>query len=160
MEISRIDELRCVALGSDFFLIRFSVKEDYVKVLRDGPWFVGGHYLSIRSWEPNFKTSSANLSFVAIWVRLPELPIEYYEPSALKDIRKAIGPVLRIDTHRATEARDQFARLCVQVNLGKPIIKLIRVGGIAQQVQYEGISSLCFACGCVGHKSKGFPVPD
>nr|POE81323.1 hypothetical protein CFP56_61789 [Quercus suber] len=127
----------CIALGSDFFLISFSVKEDYVKVLLDRPWFVGGHYLSIRSWEPNFKTSSANLSSVAIWVRLPKLPIEYYEPSVLKDIGKAIEPVLRIDTHKATEARDQFARLCVQVNLDKPIITLIKVGGIAQQVQYE-----------------------
>lgn len=152
-----VGTMSCIDLGSDFFLIRFSVKEDYVKVLRDGPWFVGGHYLSIKGWEPNFKASSVNPSSVAVWVRLPKLPIEYYEPSVLKDIGKAIEPVLRIDTHTATKARGRFARLCVQVNLDKLIIKLIRVGGIAQQVQYGGISTLCFSCGRVGHKSEGCP---
>lgn len=39
----------CVDLEKDFFLIRFSLKEDYERVLKDGPWFVRGHYLSIRN---------------------------------------------------------------------------------------------------------------
>ena len=39
----------CVDLEKDFFLIRFSLKEDYERVLKDDPWFVGGHYLSIRN---------------------------------------------------------------------------------------------------------------
>ena len=37
-----------VNLGNDFFLIRFQNREDHARVLREGPWFVGGHYLSIR----------------------------------------------------------------------------------------------------------------
>ena len=49
-----IGKMDFVDLGHDFFLIKFSVKEDHSKVLRGGSWFVGGHYLSIRYWEPNF----------------------------------------------------------------------------------------------------------
>lgn len=86
-----------------------------------------------------------------------ELPIEYYEESVLRDIGRAIGPVLRVDTNTTLEAKGSFARLCVQVNLDKPIVKAIKVGGIRQPVQYEGISSLCFFCGRVGHKAKGCP---
>ena len=41
--------LDCVDLGKDFFLMCFSLKEDYEQVLKDGPWFVGGHYLSLES---------------------------------------------------------------------------------------------------------------
>lgn len=147
----------CVDLGHHFFLIKFQLKEDHAKVLREGPWFVGGHYLSIRCWEPNFKSSTANLSSVAVWIRLPELPIEYYEPSALREIGEAIRPVLRIDAHTAAESRGRFSRLCVQVNFNEPIIKLLKMGGIDQPVQYEGIHSLCFACGCVGHKVENCP---
>lgn len=44
-----IRRMDCVTLGNDFFLIRFQNGEDHVRVLRDGPWFVGGHYLSIRA---------------------------------------------------------------------------------------------------------------
>lgn len=59
-------KMECVNLGQDFFLTRFSVKEDYTKVLKGGPWFIGGHFLSIRRWEPNFKALTAKFSSVAI----------------------------------------------------------------------------------------------
>lgn len=65
-----------VDLGNEFFLIKFQVKEDHARVLREGSWFIGGHYLSIRCWEPNFKSSKVNLSVVVVWICLPELPIE------------------------------------------------------------------------------------
>lgn len=95
-----------IDLGNDFFLIRFFTTEDWARVLKGGPWFVGGHYLSIRCWEPNFKVETANLSTVAVWIQLPRLPIEYYELSVLRDIGLAIGPVLKIDTQTAREAKD------------------------------------------------------
>ena len=145
-------KMDCIDRGHGFFLIKFSLKEDHTKVLKGGPWFVGGHYLSIKEWKPNFRPEIANLSSVVVWVRLPRLPIEYYEVSVLRDIRKAIGLVLRIDTHTTLETRGSFAQLCVQVNFDDPIVKLVKVGGIDQPMQYEGISSLCFSCGRVGHK--------
>ena len=150
-----IGKLDCVALGNEFFLVKFSTKEDHSKVLRGGPWFVGGHYLSIRCWEPNFKLSTANICSMAVWIRLPELPIKYYEPLVLRDIGKAIGPILRIDAHTGTESRGRFARLCVLICFDKPLIRNIKVGGINQPVQYEGLTALCFSCGRVGHKAEG-----
>ena len=67
--------LDCVDLGKDFFLIHFSLQSDYGRVLKDGPWFVGGHYLSIKNWEANFRPSMTNVSSVATWVCLPQLLI-------------------------------------------------------------------------------------
>ena len=107
--------------------IKLYLKDDYVKILSGGPWFVSGHFLSIRGWVPNFKPSTANVSSIAVWVRLPELHVEYYEPLILRDLGNAIGPVLRIDTHTTTETRGRFARLCVQVDLDKPLIRIIKV---------------------------------
>nr|POF22549.1 hypothetical protein CFP56_67924 [Quercus suber] len=117
---------------------------------------VGYHFL-ISRLEPNFMAKTAKLSAIAVWIRLPGLPIEYYEPSVLRDIGLAIGPVLRIDTQTVTEVRGRFARLCVQVNFDKPIIKLIKIGSIRQPMQYEGINALCFSCGHVSHKTEGCP---
>ena len=42
--------------------------------------------------------------------------------------------------------------MCIQVNFDKPLIKLVKVVGVSQPVQYEGISSLCFLCGRISHK--------
>lgn len=75
----------------------------------------------------------------------------------LRDIGQAIGPVLRIDAHTATESRGRFARICVQINFDKSLIKLIKIGGIKQTVQCEGLNSLCFSCGRVGHKLESCP---
>ncbi|XP_050264109.1 uncharacterized protein LOC126708362 [Quercus robur] len=172
-----IGRMDCVDLGNDFFLIKFQAKEDHARVLREGPCFVGGHYLSIRPFSQRnlgknktmrgIDTKVDNIYTVGVgplqmlgWgryrIRLLELPIEYYETSTLKEIGKAIGLVLRIDTHTATESRGRFARLYVQVNFNEPIIKLLKMGGIDQPVQYERINSMCFACGHVGYKAENY----
>ena len=104
-------------LGRDFYLMRFGLVEDFENVIKGRPWFIGGHFLTIRAWEPNFKPASAVCNAVAVWIRLPELPFEYYDPGVLKDIGTAIGPVLRVDSSTTSEARGRFARVCVQVNL-------------------------------------------
>ena len=70
-------------------------------VLKKGPWFVRGHFLSIRKWEANFMPSEALVSLVAVWVRLNELPIEYYKAIVLRQIGQALGTVLSVDTHTA-----------------------------------------------------------
>nr|POE98606.1 hypothetical protein CFP56_78125 [Quercus suber] len=42
------DRMDRVNLRKHFFLIRFKSTEDYDKVLRGGPWFVGEHFLAIQ----------------------------------------------------------------------------------------------------------------
>ena len=140
-----IRRMDIIDLGRDFFLVRFGCKEDHDLLLEKGPWFLGDHFLSIRPWEPNFKPSSTNVSSIAIWVRLNELPIEYYEPEVLKYIGESIGHVLCIDTHIAAETRGWFARLYIQVDVEKPLIINVLLGGIEQPVSYKGINKLCFS---------------
>ena len=89
---------------------------------------------------------------MAVWIRLLELPIEFYDPTVLREIGGAIGQVLRIDSYTAMGTRASYAHLCFQVDLTKPLIMAVRVGKLRQKVLYEGISSLCFCCGRLGHK--------
>ena len=149
--------LDCIGLGHGFFLTRLSFKEDYENILRKGPWFIGGHFLSIRPWEPNFHPAMANVSSVAVWIRLNELPIEYYNAKALHQIGKSIGNVLRIDTHTAIETKGKFARICEQIDINKPLVTAILIGKFEQPVCYEGIQKLCFGCGRVGHQKNHCP---
>ena len=141
-------------LGYGFFLTRLSLKEDFEVVLQKGPWFIGDHFLSIRPWVPDFKPELANESSIAVWIRLNGLPIEYYNAEVLYLIGKAIGNVLRVDTHTASEARGRYARLCIQVDVTKPLVIAIKMGKIEQPVCYEGIQKLCFDCGRLGHKRE------
>ena len=151
---SRMD---CVDLESGFFLVRFLSKEDLDNVLMKGPWFIGDQFLFIRPWEPFFKPSMANVLLIAVWIRLHELPIELYEAEVLKEIGESIGKVLRIDSYIAMEARGRYARLCIQIDINKPLVNTILIGCFEQAVSYEGIQSLCFSCGRLGHKVETCP---
>ncbi|XP_050263849.1 uncharacterized protein LOC126708070 [Quercus robur] len=152
-----VGRLECVDLGHGFFLTRFSLREDYDAILKKGPWFIGEHFLSIRPWELDFRPATANVSSIAVWIRLNELPIEYYNEEALVQIGKSIGTVLRIDTHTASETRGRFTRLCVQIDVTKPLVTGISIGKFEQSVSYEGIHRLCFDCGRVGHQKEICP---
>ncbi|GMY07011.1 hypothetical protein FCV25MIE_02250 [Fagus crenata] len=155
---SPLGRMDCIDIGHDYYLIKFELQADLDNVLKGGPWFVGQHFLAIRQWEPDFRPSTATFSSVAVWVRLPELPIKYYEPSLLKKIGHAIGPVLCIDAHTMSGARGKFAHLCIQVNLEKPLPMTIYIGQKRMQpIQYEGINQLCFCCGRIGHCKEGCP---
>lgn len=89
-----IGKVDTVDLGRDFFLVRFLVLEDLEMGLRKGPWFIGEHILSIQKWEANFKPSEVQVSLVAVWVCLNELPIEYYDAVVLRQIGQALRAVL------------------------------------------------------------------
>ena len=147
----------CIDLSYGFFLVRFYSKDDLERVIKRGLWFIGDHFLSLRPWEPFFKPLTANVSLIAVWIRLNELPIELYETEVLKEIGESIGKVLRIDSHTAMEARGRYARLCVQVDINRPLVNSLIISRFEQVVTYEGIQKLCFSCGRIGHKVEASP---
>ncbi|GKV40168.1 hypothetical protein SLEP1_g47836 [Rubroshorea leprosula] len=151
-------KMDCIDLGLDFFLIRFQDRDDLNKVLHRGPRFVGPYFLTIRKWEPAFNPEKATFKTTAIWARLPRLPIEYYDFKILERIGKMLGTPLRIDAHTAHQSRGQYARICIQVDLDEPLVPCVRIGNHIQKVLYEGPVSLCFSCGCVGHKENHCPL--
>lgn len=97
--------MECIDLGFDFCLVKFSIAKDVDKVLKEGPWFIGQHFLAIRQWELDFKASRATLSSAVAWIRSPKLPIEYYNHDILLKIGKVVGPVLHIDSNTIMGAR-------------------------------------------------------
>ncbi|CAL8995810.1 unnamed protein product [Prunus brigantina] len=66
----------------------------------------------------------------------------------------------RVDAHTMGQARGKFARLCVELDLSKPLILFIEVEGHTYGVVYEGIQLVCFECGCFGHDTPPAPNED
>jgi hypothetical protein len=150
-------DMQCMDLGLDFFLVRFRLSEDYWHVVNDGPWFIRQQFLAIRRWSPGFRPSEAKINTTAVWTRLPELPVELYDMGILNRIGNQLGTLLKVDARTVDGERGRFARLCIQIDLDQPLTPMIRIGDIHQRVQYEGISAICFHCGCVGHKAPTCP---
>lgn len=153
-----VSEMTSVDVGFGFFNVTFQNREDRTRVQRDGPWFINYRFLAIRRWEPRFNPEKAALSTVALWIRMPQLPLEFYNQEILKKAADKIGPLPRIDGWTTTGMRANYARMCVQVNVNEPLPNHIRIGAWKQRIQYEGVQTLCFQCGVMGHKKENCPT--
>ena len=116
---------------------------------------MGEHYLSVRKRELEFQAAKAMVTSLATWIRLPELPIKFFHLEILRSIGNGIRRFIRIDAITNTIARGWFARLCVQLDMNKPLWHHITIGSFTQPIQYENLPNLCYAYGRIGHVKDG-----
>ena len=89
---------------------------------------------------------------MAVWIRLQQLPIEYYQPEFLKHVGQKLGKLLKIDAITNAAIRGRYARVCVQINMTDPLPKRVRIGSFWQDIVYENLPVLCYQCRRIGHR--------
>ncbi|XP_038687586.1 uncharacterized protein LOC119986972 [Tripterygium wilfordii] len=144
--------MELVAIGNDYFLVKFASKDDYDYAKFEGPWMIMDHYLTVREWFPNFDPDQDSMERLLVWVRIPCLPIEYYDYDFLMRVGEKIGKPVKIDDATDSVSRGKFARLCVEVDLTKPLLAKFKLRRRVRRIEYEGIHLVCFKCGCYGHR--------
>ncbi|KAL7253114.1 hypothetical protein ACSBR1_007601 [Camellia fascicularis] len=130
------------------------MKEDCAYVYTGGPWIVLDHYLTVRKWQHDFKPAAVEEVKTALWVRFPQLPIEYYNEKVIFHIAKALGKPLKIDLNTATLTRGKYARVCIEMDLKKPLRSCFAIGKYNYSIEYEHFHTFCFNCGRVGHRRE------
>ncbi|CAN1193845.1 hypothetical protein LINPERHAP2_LOCUS42205 [Linum perenne] len=86
------------------------------------------------------------------WVRLPKLPIHFFNKIAVTRIGNHIGNTIRLDLATSEGARARYARVCVEVDLSKPLLGKYMIGERVFYVEYECLENICYTCGMYGHK--------
>ncbi|CAN0858741.1 hypothetical protein LINGRAHAP2_LOCUS7433, partial [Linum grandiflorum] len=142
-------------LHNGCFLVRFKSKQDYEWVIDGGPWMLEETYLTVHQCYKGFNPWTAEVKTTMAWVQLPDLPIEFYNPVAVKRIASRIGHPIRVD--RATEegARGKYARVCVEVDLTKPLLSKYMLEGKKYLISYESLHGLCTVCGMYKSTPRG-----
>ncbi|MCH94906.1 hypothetical protein A2U01_0015876, partial [Trifolium medium] len=149
--------INIIDLGNDYYLVAFTHEEDKNAAMSDGPWFIYDHYLTVREWSPNFHPASDTIKSVAVWIRISGLPIEYYDTRVLNFIGNRVGKTVKVDKNTLQQERGKYARLCVEVNLTKPLLAMFTIKGRKYHIEYEGLHMLCITCGKFGHYREGCP---
>ena len=78
----------------------------------------------------------------------------YYDEEVLFTLAHAIREPVKIDLITLKVSRGKFARVCVKIDLSKPMVGRVCVEGKWYQIKYEGLHIICAQCGCYGHHSR------
>ncbi|KAL5172134.1 hypothetical protein HKD37_16G044945 [Glycine soja] len=70
---------------------------------------------------------------------------------------------LKVDKLTSIHSSGKFVRICVEIELEKPLVSHTYVRSYKLNMEYEGLHSISFRCGRVGHKrdqcSKLMSIP-
>ncbi|KAI9112269.1 hypothetical protein K1719_016792 [Acacia pycnantha] len=138
-------------LQNEFYLVNFQQVEDYMEALTGGPWVINDAYLNVARWKPDFNPQNARIETVVAWVRFPNLPAPLFDKKFLLNLGNVIGKAIKLDIHTAQRARGKFARMCVELDLTKPLVPEFEVEGQTLSVVYESLGMLCTKCGMFVH---------
>jgi hypothetical protein len=145
-------------IGHGFFMVKFDLEIDREKVISGGPWMVLDHYVAIRPWTTDFISSQVKINKTLVWIRFPSLGMEYYDESLLLALATAVGTPVKVDMHTLDASRGKFARVCIEIELDKPVVGKVWFRDFWYHVEYEGLHLLCKSCGLYGHVARNCPT--
>ncbi|XP_028807535.1 uncharacterized protein LOC114762238 [Neltuma alba] len=143
-----------IDIGVGFFMVNFAHESDYEMALTGGPWLLYDHYLCVQPWKADFEPDEERITKISAWIRIANLPLDYYDHGVLHVLGSQIGRVLKVDLNTAKRKKGRFARICVELDLNVPLHPLILVNRKAKRIQYKGIHLICFSCGRYRHDAE------
>ncbi|XP_058775708.1 uncharacterized protein LOC131649978 [Vicia villosa] len=108
--------------------------------------------------RPNFQPEIDTINEVAVWVRISSLPVEYYDTRALFVFGYRIGHTVKVDKRTIKQERGKYVRICVTINLAKPLLAMLRIQGSIYKIEYEGLPLLCLVCERYGNYKENCPT--
>ncbi|KAK3182705.1 hypothetical protein Dsin_029991, partial [Dipteronia sinensis] len=132
-------------LGGRLLCSEISMVEGLDFVLIGGSWIIANQYLVVQKWRPNFVPREEEIQTMPVWVRLSKLPREWINADLLLSIEGLL-------------ARDRFSRICVEIDITKPLKGSLNVEEKSIRVEYENLGLICFNCGRVGYSKDGYTM--
>ncbi|KAK2421880.1 zinc ion binding / nucleic acid binding protein [Trifolium repens] len=80
------------------------------------------------------------------------------DESLLLALATAVGSPVKVDMHTLDASRGKFARVCIEIDLDKPVVGKVWFRDFWYHVEYEGLHLLCKSCGIYGHVARNCPT--
>ncbi|CAN1317727.1 hypothetical protein LINPERPRIM_LOCUS30537 [Linum perenne] len=139
-------------ISNSFFLVRFADPDDYHRAAFGGPWKIFYYYFSVARWTPEFNEEEP-LKTILTWVRMPRLHIHFFNRLAVTRIGNYIRMTVKLDLETSEGARARYARVCVEVDLSKPLLRKYMINNRTFFIEYKSLENISATCGFYGHKA-------
>ncbi|KAK2653271.1 hypothetical protein Ddye_013127 [Dipteronia dyeriana] len=108
--------LEVLANEKGFYFFKFSDDEACSNVLEVGPWLFRGMMVILKKWHRRLNLSKDSYSKIPVWVKLFNIPHEYWNEERLSHIASTVGKALYADSLTGSMKRISFAMVCIEIN--------------------------------------------
>ncbi|GLJ23165.1 hypothetical protein SUGI_0437410 [Cryptomeria japonica] len=111
-----------------FFVVVFQSVADRNKVLGSGHWsWEDKHVLMLKPWHQTFNPESESFDRTPPWIRLPNLPMQYWFDAGFEAIENSLGTFLMVDEDSLNLLHTTFTRLLVVVDVTMGLLSEISI---------------------------------
>ncbi|KAL2900665.1 hypothetical protein RDABS01_025747 [Bienertia sinuspersici] len=108
-------------VGRGLLLVQFHTKEQCEAILSGDPQFFDSKPVVWKRREPDMEVHKDSIKVVEVWIRLPKLELKYWGTRCLTKLGDSIGQTIKIDTLTEQRERLAYARMMIEVDLGKEL---------------------------------------
>ncbi|XP_042481900.1 uncharacterized protein LOC122062377 [Macadamia integrifolia] len=150
-------------LEKGYVIFQFQCEGNKTTVWRRPPHRVGDQVIRFQYWKPEFNIQEKQSFTKLVWIRFPDLPLEYWHENVLLSIAKAVGCPVALDRQTRQGLLGYFARVLVEIDISGLAMRVEKVQverfepstsqvyGFCQKVVYEDNVERCGHCKRVGH---------
>ena len=156
-----VGRVRGIALSREKFQFIFKREEDLQTVLNDRPWSFNHWTMLLERWTES--PPEDFLTKFAVWVRIRNIPCNFYMLDTMHMLAKAIGFVKEVAYDPKVSQKADFIRAQVIFDISKPARneKVLNIpGGKSVYITYENekLRKKCFHCLRLTHEKAQCPM--
>ncbi|GLJ30868.1 hypothetical protein SUGI_0613720 [Cryptomeria japonica] len=136
-------------------LLFFATEEERLKILEGGLWTMDFKPLYIHRWHRNFNPLKIDPYEKLVWIRLNNLPMEYWTKEALEKIDRSLGTLMDIDADIAQGDSYIYTILQLVTVRRIPAYIKLRVHGLdwIQSIEIKEEKIYCSNCSRRNHST-------
>jgi hypothetical protein len=145
-------------LENGLYLFRFVDIKARDEVMEAKLWHIANKPLILRKWTPGMQLLKISLSTVHVWIKMHNLPIEFWNSTCLSYVASGVGKPLCADSVTEEQIRLGFARVLVEIDIDSVFPKEVEVigvdgGRVVVGIEYPWLPVKCKKCRSFGHLS-------
>ncbi|KAG7595232.1 hypothetical protein ISN45_Aa01g039400 [Arabidopsis thaliana x Arabidopsis arenosa] len=157
----KLGRVRGVALSKEKFQFFFNSEHDLEEVLEKGIHTFNEWSLVVDRWYEN--PPDDYLQFTPIWIRIWNLPINYYTEKAITALGGQIGRVVEVAFDTTKSQIEDYVRVKVIFDVSRPlrrskVVNLPKGGTANVFFEYERVQKRCYECQRMTHEKDFCPV--
>ena len=118
---TNIEPWKMMPLGKGYFEFYYTSYDDLRTIWSKGTLNLKPGLLRLFEWTKDFSARTQRQTHAQVWIRLLELPQEYWMDHTLREIARAIGTPVLIDSATQNRVFGHYARVLVDMDLSKQI---------------------------------------